>query len=100
ADRFGEALGDLKLADHDFLRHTVHQVASLDLHHAPLAVLRHAGGPYLLLDPFGAALADEEIMVAPNIGDDRLVHLVASDPNRSAINDAAEGQHRHLGRSA
>src|SRR5271169_2388204 len=99
-NRFGETLRDLTLADHDFLRHPVHQVASLDLHHAPLAVFRHAGGPYLLLDPLGAAFANEEIMVAPDIGDDRLIHLTSSDPYRSAIDNAAEGQHRNLGRSA
>ena len=39
-------------------------------------------------------------MVAADIGDDRLVHLVAVHPNRSAIDDAAERQHRDLGRSA
>src|ERR1700751_2188132 len=66
-DRFGKALGDLTLADHDFLWHPVHQVPSFDLHHAPLAVLRHACRPDLLLDPFGATLADEEIMVASDI---------------------------------
>src|SRR5436190_5179267 len=81
AYRFGEAFGDLALTDHDFFGHSVHQVAPLDLHYAPLAVLGHAGGTYLLLDPLGAALADEEIMVAADIGDDRLVHLVAAHPH-------------------
>src|SRR5205814_7450934 len=91
------ALGNLTLADHDLLWHAVHQVAPPDLHHAALTVLRHAGRTDLLLDPLGAALADEEIMVAADIGNDRLIHLIAPDPNRSAINDAAERQHRHLG---
>src|SRR5208282_688699 len=36
-------------------------------------------------------------MVAADIGNDRLVHLVPADPNRSAIDDAAKRQHRHLG---
>src|SRR5258707_12289015 len=66
AHRFGEAFGDLALTDHDFLGHPVHQVAPLDLHYAPLALLGHAGGTYLLLDPLGAALATEEIIVPPD----------------------------------
>jgi hypothetical protein len=36
ADRFGQRFGDLRLADADFLRHAVHQVAALDLHHQRL----------------------------------------------------------------
>ena len=39
-------------------------------------------------------------MVAADIGDDRLVHLVAAHPHRAAIDDAAERQHRDLGRAA
>src|ERR1700724_895535 len=31
--------------------------------------------------PLGAGLTDEEVMVAAHIGNDRLVHLVASDPD-------------------
>ena len=61
AHRLGEAFGDLPFADHDLLRHAVHQVAPLDLHDPALAVLRHAGGTDLLLDPLGAALADRRL---------------------------------------
>src|SRR6202022_1876567 len=84
----GRALGNLPPADHDFLWHAVYQVAPPDLHHAALTVLRHIGGTDLFLDPLGAALTDEEVMVAADIGNDRLVHLVAPDANRSAIEDA------------
>ena len=77
----GRALGNLTLADHDFLWHAVYQVAPPDLHHAALTVLRHTGGTDLFLDPLGAGLTDEEVMVAAHIGNDRLVHLVASDPD-------------------
>src|ERR1700719_1692619 len=62
ADRFGQALGNLTLADHDFLWHAVYQVAPPDLHHAALTVLRHTGGTDLFLDPLGAGLTDEEVM--------------------------------------
>jgi len=81
ADRFGQALGNLTLADHDFRGHAVHQVAPPDLHHAALTVLRHTGGTDLFLDQLCAVLTDEEVMVAAHIGNDRLVHLVASDPD-------------------
>src|SRR5690349_1299315 len=100
AHRLGKAFGDLPFTDHDLLRHTVHQVAPLDLHHPAFAVLRHAGGTDLLLDALGAALADKQIMVTADIGDDRLVHLVAAHPHRPAVDDAAERQHRHLRRAA
>src|SRR5207253_10553728 len=99
AYRFGEAFGDLALTDHDFFGHPVHQVAPLDLHYPPLAVLGHTGGTDVLLDPLSAALANEEIMVAADIGDDCFVHLVAPDPHRAAIDDAAQGEHRYLRRS-
>src|SRR5207302_7102166 len=98
--RLGQAFRYLALADDDLLGHAVHQVAALDLHDAALAVFRHAGRADLLLDPLGAALADEQVMVAPDIGDDRLVHLVAADPHRAGIDDAAKREHRDLGGAA
>ena len=39
-------------------------------------------------------------MVAAYIVDDRLVHLVATDPDGAGIDNAAERQHRHLRRAA
>src|SRR6266567_6418851 len=100
ADRLGEAFRDLPLAYHDLLGHAVHQIAALYFHHPALAILGHAGRADLLLDPFGAALADQKVMVAPDIGDDRLIHLVAADPHRAGIDDAAQREDRHLGRAA
>ena len=44
--------------------------------------------------------ADQQVMVAADIGDDRLVHLVAADAHRARIDDAAERQHRHFGGAA
>ena len=44
----------------------------------------------VVLDPLGAALADQKVVVAPDIGDHRLVHLVAADPHRARIDDAAQ----------
>ena len=80
--------------------HAVHQVAALDFHDAAFAVFRRAGRADLLLDALGGAFADQQVMVAADIGDDRLVHLVAADPHRAGIDDAAERQHRDLGGAA
>src|SRR5712691_485734 len=85
ADRLGEAFRNLPLADYDLLGDAVDQVAALDLHDPALAVLGHAGRADLLLDAFGTALADQEVMITPDIGDDRLVHLVTAHPDRTGI---------------
>ncbi len=79
-----------------FLRHAVHQVAALDLHDAAFAVFRRAGGADFLLDALGRAFADQQVMVAADIGDDGLVHLVAADAHRARIDDAAEAEARPL----
>src|SRR5438067_13764253 len=84
ADRFGQALGNLTLADHDFLWHAVHQVAPPNLHHAALTVLRHTGGTDLFLDQLCTVLTYEEIFVADHIALDRLDHLVANDHDLKA----------------
>ena len=97
AHRLLKALGDLPLGDDQFLRDAVHQVAALDLHRAALAVVRRAGGGDGLLDALGRALTDQEVMVAADVGDDRLVHLVAADAHGARIDDAAQRQHGHLG---
>src|SRR5262249_59037412 len=81
-NRFGKALGDLTLADHNLFGHSVHQVAPFDLHHAALPVVRHASGPDLFFDPLSAAFANEKIMVASDVGDDRLIHFIASNSHR------------------
>jgi hypothetical protein len=93
-----EPTGSARLSD--ICLSLITKVAPPDLHQPAFAVFRHAGGADLLLDPLGAAFSDEEIMVAANVGNDRLVHLVAADPNRSAIDEAAKRQYRHLGRPA
>jgi hypothetical protein len=49
ADRLGQALGDLPLADDELLGHAVHQVAALDLHGHPVAVLGRQAEPISFL---------------------------------------------------
>src|SRR5260221_12883055 len=62
ADRLGEALRYLPLADDDLLRDTVHQVAPFDFHETPFAVFRLTGPADILFDPLGASLTDVKIM--------------------------------------
>jgi len=46
------------------LGHAVHQIAALDLHTLPSPSSGGQADPILLLDPLGAAFADQEVMVA------------------------------------
>ena len=100
ADRFGQAFGDFALADDQFLRNAVHQVAALDFHGLAFAVFGGAGGTDVFLDPRGGAFADQEVMVAADVGDDGFIHLVAADADGARIDDAAQRQHGHLGGAA
>ena len=85
----------------EFLGHAVHEVAALDLHGTPDPVLRRTGRADRFLDALrAAALANQKIMVAADIGDDRFVHLVAADPHAARIDDAAQAENRHLGGAA
>ena len=54
----------------------------------------------LQLHPLGRAFADQQIVVAPHVGGDRLVHLVAADARRAAQREALERNHADLGRAA
>src|SRR3546814_5815240 len=53
-----------------------------------------------LLDALGRAFTDQEVMVAADVGDDRLVQLVTTDAHRARVHDAAQREHRHLGGAA
>jgi hypothetical protein len=100
ADRLLQALRDLPLGDDQLLRDTVHQVTALDLHGAALAVVGCTGRGNGLLDALSRAFADQQIMVAADVADDRLVHLVAADPDGARIDDAAERQDGNFRRAA
>src|SRR3546814_6222426 len=82
-DRLGQRLGDLRLVDRDFLGHAVDEVAALDVDGQAGAVGGDARDAEILLDPLGGRFADQQIMVSADIGDDRLVHLVAAGAPRS-----------------
>ena len=66
----------------------------------PIAVGRRLGDADLLLDPLGRCFADQQVVVAANVGADRLVHLVAADADRGGVSEAAQRQHRDFGGAA
>src|SRR5690606_12206523 len=99
-DRFGEAFGNLPLAANQFFGNAVHQVAAADLQRFPLPVLRRAGRADELLDPLRRAFADEQVMIAADIGDDRLIHLVAADADAFRIDNATEREDSNFRRAA
>ena len=58
------------------------------------------GGADFLLDALGRSFADQQVLVAADIGDDRFVHLVAAHAHRARIDDAAERKHGDFRRAA
>ena len=57
-------------------------------------------GSDLELDLLRGLLADQQLVLALDVVDDRLVHLVAADSQRLGDDDPAERDHRHFGRAA
>ena len=85
-------------AEDDGLRQAGEHVAAPDLGlHLFFHVPRRAD---LELDLLGGLLADEQLVVALDVVDDRLVHLVAADTQRLRDDDAAERDDGDLGRAA
>src|SRR6185437_1121274 len=54
----------------------------------------------LELDLLGGLLADQQLVLALYIADDRLVELVAADPDGLRDDDPAQRDHRHLAGAA
>ena len=82
----------------DGLRQAGEHVAAA---HLRLHLLAHpVGGADLELDLLGGLLADQELVLLLDVVDDRLVHLVAADAEALRDDDAAERDHRDLGRAA
>ena len=95
--RLRQGFGDLALAEDQFLGHAAHQVAASYLHLLAIAFFGRTGSADILLDTFGTGLTHQKIMIAPDIGDNGLIHLVAAHAHGTRINDTAQGQQRHLG---
>ena len=100
ADRFGQAFRDLAFGNDQFLWHPVHEVAAFDFHGPAIAVVGRTGRTDLFLDTGRRAFADQQVMIAADVGDDRFVHLVAADPHAPGIDDATQRQDRDFGGAA
>ena len=93
-ERVGQRFQDLVGRDGEAARDAFREVAALDF---LLAHFRaREGGADFLLDLLGGGLADQHAVVAADVVDDRLVELVAADPDRGRIDDAAQGDHAHF----
>src|SRR5690349_9787351 len=69
--------------------------------HLRLHLLLHlVRGADLELDLLGRLLTDQQLVLALDVIDDRLVHLVAAHAQRLRDDDPAERDHRDLGRAA
>src|SRR5215204_4999480 len=89
-DRLAERPGNFGLGQFDLARDALFDVKSLDADGHAAAVQRNARATDLLLDSFGGGLADLEIMGAADIGHDRIVHLVTTNPDGAAVSEPLE----------
>jgi hypothetical protein len=87
------------LGDLDLLRHADRKMAAANPHGRALAGHPHRGSQRHL-DSLGSGLADHQVVLAADGRGDRLIHLVAADPERRAVGKAAQRQHRDLSRAA
>ena len=71
-----ERLADLRVGQREGLGDAVDEIAPLDLHRERL--VEGVGRADLDLDLLGGPLADEQVVLALDVLDDRLVHLVAA----------------------
>ena len=86
------------LVEHDRLRQAGDHVAAADL---GLDLLLHrVGRADLELDLLGRLLADQQLVLALDVVDDRLVELVAADADRLRDDDPAERDDRDLAGAA
>ncbi len=91
-------LADLLGLHRDRARQAGEQVATANLDVDLLEQRPRAAD--LELDLLGGALADQHVVDALHVADDRLVELVAGDADRLGAHDAAERDDRDLGRAA
>src|SRR5947207_1024831 len=89
---------DLRARDRDRAREAGDEVSAADLH-LQLAVERQ-GGTDLDLDLLRRSVADHQVVLLADVGRDRLIELVAADPERSRHDDPAEGNDGDLTRPA
>src|SRR5229473_2758336 len=97
-DRLGQRVADLVGTDGQLARHAGDQIASLDVHRQHFVARVGVADGHL--DQLGRALADEQVVPALDVLDDRLVHLVTADAHALRADDAGEADHRDIGRPA
>ena len=84
-DGLAERFTNFFLIENDRLRDAVGEIPPLHFHGA--AVPPGAGRTERDLDLFGLTLTDQEVVVFPDVLQDRLVHGVTGDPGRRAEDD-------------
>src|SRR5436309_7236104 len=94
--RVAQRLPNVVLSENDGLREAVDEIPALHVYGALLTVPR-VGRTEVDLDLLGPTLANQKVIVLPNVLPDRLVHLVTRDPHRLAVDDARQRNHCHLG---
>src|ERR1019366_2045562 len=94
-----DGLADLLAADLDAAGQAGQEVAAAE-GHALVVPLAGAGGPEGDLDVFRRPLTQEEVVLAPGVGNDVLVQLVAANSNAPAHDYAAEADDGDLGCAA
>ncbi len=94
-----DGVADLVGADLDRARQAGQQVAAAE-RDVLLIVLAGVGRADGDLDVLGRPLAEQQVVLAPGVGDDVLVHLVAADADAAADDDAAEADDGDLRRAA
>src|SRR5579885_1950538 len=98
ADRLGERFANLFARNFDRFGQTVDEIAPADFHRQ--LRFQTVRGSDLDLDLFGGSLADHQVVDAPDVPDDRLVHLVARDAKRVLDDDSPQRDHGDVGRTA
>ena len=97
-ERLLERGAHLLRGEHDRLGQAGHEVAPADL--GLHLLLERVRGADLELDLLGRLLADQELVLALDVVDHRLVELVAADADGLRDDDAAERDDGHLGGAA
>ena len=78
----------------------MHQIAALYFHGATFAIFGWTGRTDLFFNALCRCLANQKIMGAADIADNRLVHFIAANPHGTGIDDAAQRHDRNFGCAA
>src|SRR5882672_9981847 len=97
-DRLRERVADLVRAHRERARHAGDEIAPLDVHGEHFVA--RVGVADAHLDQLGGALADQEIVLAFDVLDDRLIHLVPAHADALGVHDAGERDHRDVAGAA